>query len=46
MVQEGADIPGDVMRQADGDRSNTQQETQGQRKRTELKDLLFESLYV
>ena len=46
LVQEGADTPGDVMGQADGDQSDTQQETQGQRKHTELKDLLFESLYV
>src|ERR1700678_2531651 len=46
LVREGADAPGDVMGQADGDRSDTQRETQGQRKRTELKNLLFERLYA
>ena len=46
LVWEGADAPGDVMGQADGDWSDTQWEMQGQRKCTKLKDLLFESLYV
>ena len=47
LVREGADEPqaGDVIGQ-DRDQSDTQQETQGQRKRTELKTMLFESLYV
>lgn len=44
LVQEGIDAPGDVIRQADSEPSDTQRETQGQRKRTELKRMLFESL--
>ena len=47
LVREGADEPqaGDVIGQ-DRDQSDTQRETQGQRKHTELKTMLFESLYV
>jgi hypothetical protein len=46
LVREGTDIPDDVMGEADTDRSETQRETQGQRKRTDLKMMLFESLYI
>jgi hypothetical protein len=46
LVREGTDIPGNVIGQADGGPSDTQRETEGQRKRTELKRVLFESLYV
>lgn len=45
LVREGTDVPGDVEAgQALADQSDTQRETQGQRRRTELKTLLFESL--
>ena len=44
LVREGTDTPGDVMGQAE--RTDTQQETQGQRKHTELKNSLIESLYA
>ncbi len=45
LVQEGTDArSSDVIRQADG-ASDTQRETHGQRKRTELKTMLFEGLY-
>ena len=46
LVREGTDAPGDAIGQADRDQSDTQRETQGQRKRTELKMMLFESLYI
>ena len=46
LVREGTDAPGDVIGQADRDQSDTQRETQGQTKRTELKTMLFESLYT
>ena len=45
LMREGAEAAGDVIGQ-DRDQSDTQRETQGQRKRTELKTMLFESLYV
>lgn len=45
LVREGTDIPGDVIGQADIDQSDTARETQGQRKRTELKTMLFDSIY-
>ena len=47
LVWEGmADTPGDIIvGQANGDRSDTARETQGQQRRTELKTMLFESLY-
>jgi hypothetical protein len=47
LVREGmADTPGDIIvGQANGDRSDTARETQGQQRRTELKTMLFESLY-
>jgi hypothetical protein len=45
LVREGTDIPEVVGGgQADGEQSDTQRETQGQTKRTELKMMLFESL--
>lgn len=44
LVQEGIDAPGDVIPQADSELSDTQQETHGQRKHTELKRVLFEGL--
>jgi hypothetical protein len=47
LVREGTDAPGDVIGQADWEQSSeTQRETQGQNKRTELKRMLFESLYL
>jgi hypothetical protein len=48
LVREGTDTPGDSddAVQADRNRSDTQREAQGQRKRTELKTMLFESLYI
>jgi hypothetical protein len=46
LVQEGTDAPGDVVRQAYGEPSDTQRETWGQTKHTELKQMLFEDLYV
>jgi hypothetical protein len=48
LVREGmADASGDVIvGQADRDQTDTARETQGQRKRTELKTMLFESLYI
>jgi hypothetical protein len=47
LVREGADAPGGVIvGQADNDPSDAQRETQGQRKRTELKTLLFDSLNI
>ena len=46
LVREGTDIPGDLIGQADRDRSDAQRETQGQRKRNELKTTLLESLYT
>jgi hypothetical protein len=46
LVQEGTEAPGDVtIGQVDG-ASDTQRESQGQRKRTELKTMLFESNYI
>ena len=45
LMREGAEAAGDVIGQ-DRDQSDTQREMQGQRKRTELKTMLFESLYV
>lgn len=46
LVREGTDARGDVLRQANSEPSDTQRDTQGQRKRTELKRMLFEELYV
>jgi hypothetical protein len=46
LVREGTDTPGDVIGQADRDQSDMQRETRGQTKRTELKTMLFESLYI
>jgi len=46
LVREGTDAPGGVILEANSEPSDTQRETQGQRKRTELKRMLFESLYV
>jgi len=46
LMREGTDTPGDVIGQADRDQSDTQRETKGQMKRTELKMMLFESLYM
>ena len=46
LVREGTDAPGDVIGQADRDQSDTQREMQGQTKHTELKTMLFESLYT
>jgi DDE superfamily endonuclease len=46
LVREGTDAPGTSAGQADGGPPDTQRETQGQRKRTELKGVLFESLYT
>ena len=49
LVREGTDLnaPDDVMiGQAGRDQSDSQREAQGQRKRTELKTMLFESLYT
>ena len=47
LVREGmADTPGDIIvGQANGDRSDTARETQGQQRCTKLKTMLFESLY-
>lgn len=46
LVREGTDASDDVIvGQADRDQSDSQREAQGQRKRTELKTMLFESLY-
>ena len=48
LVREGmADAPGDVIvGQAERDQSDTARDTQGQRKHTELKTMLFESLSI
>ena len=48
LVREGADAPGGVIGQEDrpGDPGDAQRETRGQRRRTELKTLLFESLNI
>jgi hypothetical protein len=47
LVREGTDGPDDAIGQAqDRDQSDAQRETQGQRKRTELKTKLVESLYL
>jgi hypothetical protein len=46
LVREGSDAPDDVIAVGQADTSDTQRETQGQRKRTELKMMLFESLYI
>ena len=45
LVQEGTDAHGAVIGQADRDQSDALRETQGQRKRTELKTMLFESIF-
>ena len=45
LVREGTDIPNDViLGQTNMDQSDTVRETRGQRKRTELKTMLFNSL--
>jgi hypothetical protein len=47
LVREGMDAPGDVIGQANREpSSDMQRETQGQSKHTELKRMLFESLYL
>ena len=46
LVQEGTDALGNCIQQADSGPSDIQQETDGQRKHTELKRMLFESLYI
>ena len=46
LVREGTDAPGDVVGQENRDQSDTQRETWGQRKCTELKAVLFESLNI
>jgi hypothetical protein len=46
LVREGTDTQADLIGQGDRDQSDAQRETQGQRKRAELKTLLFESLYT
>ena len=45
LVQEGTDAPGGVTRQADS-APDTQQETQGQQRRTDQKRVIFKSLYI
>ena len=52
LVREGTDVPGhpgdviELLGQANREPSDAQQERRGQEKRTELKRMLFESLYV
>jgi hypothetical protein len=46
LVREGTDALVDRIQQADSGPSDIQRETGGQRKRTELKRMLFESLYI
>ena len=52
LVREGTNVPGhpgdviELLGQANGEPSDAQRERQGQEKRTELKRMLFESLYV
>jgi hypothetical protein len=49
LVREGRDAPDDVIvghADTGRDQSDSQREAQGQRKRTELKTMLFESLYT
>ena len=52
LVREGTDVPGhpgdviELLGQANGESSDAQRERWGQEKRTELKRMLFESLYV
>ena len=45
LVQEGTDTPHDCIGEADVGQSDTQRETQGQRKCSKLKDMLIESIY-
>ena len=45
LVREGTDTPHDCIGEADVGQSDTQQETQGQRKCSKLKDMLIESIY-